>query len=108
MWSRRQTPQQATIGPVPMEGVERTNAVVVRGLGQGIKALRRDPYAIEVNQGRNCYVCWRFEHMAHYCRNRERERAMEGRRVEYGEGRIKEIHEHANNLKKVENLEFLH
>ena len=33
---------------------------------------------------------------------------MEGRRVEYGEGRIKEIHEHTNNLKEIENLEFLH
>ena len=32
VWQRRQQPpQQATIGPVPMEGVERTNAVVVRG-----------------------------------------------------------------------------
>jgi len=46
--------------------------------------------------------------MAHYYRNRERGRAMEGRRVEYGKGRIKKIHEYANNLKKVENLEFLH
>ena len=26
-------PQQATIGPAPMEGVERTNVVVVRGQG---------------------------------------------------------------------------
>ena len=32
VWQRRQQPpQQATIGPVPIEGVERTNAVVVRG-----------------------------------------------------------------------------
>jgi len=33
VWQRRQEmlPQQATIGPTPMEGVERTNAVVVRG-----------------------------------------------------------------------------
>ena len=28
-------PQQATTGPAPMEGIERTNAVVVRGQGQG-------------------------------------------------------------------------
>ena len=34
VWQRRQqSPQQATIGPAPMEGVERTNAVVVRGQG---------------------------------------------------------------------------
>ena len=36
VWQRRQPlPQQATTGPAPMEGVERTNVVVVRGLGQG-------------------------------------------------------------------------
>ena len=45
--------------------------------------------------------------MAHHCRNRGRERTMEGRRVEYRRGRIEKIHEHANNLKEVENLEFL-
>jgi len=27
--------QQVTIGPAPMEGVERTNVVVIRGAGQG-------------------------------------------------------------------------
>jgi len=31
---------------------------------------------------------------------------MEGRRVEYGGGRIEEINEHSNNLKRVENLEL--
>jgi len=43
VWQRRQIPpQQATTGPAPMEGVERTNAVVVRGTGQGVGApLRR-------------------------------------------------------------------
>jgi len=56
VWQRRQPlPQQATIGPAPMEGVERTNAVVVRGSGvgggQSIGApLRQDPYAMEVNR----------------------------------------------------------
>jgi len=34
VWQRRQPlPQQATTGPAPIEGVERTNAVVVRGQG---------------------------------------------------------------------------
>ena len=37
--------------------------------------------------------------MAHHCRNRGREKAMEGRRVEYRGGRIEEINEHLNNLK---------
>ena len=32
VWQRRQPlPQQATMGPAPMEGIKRTNAVVVRG-----------------------------------------------------------------------------
>jgi len=36
VWQRRQPlSQQATTGPAPMEGVERTNAVVLRGLGVG-------------------------------------------------------------------------
>ena len=108
VWQRRQTPpQQTTIGPVLMEGVEKTNTVVVRRLEQDIRASRRNPYAIEVDQGRNYYVCGRFGHMAHHYRNRGRGKAIEGRRVEYGGRRIEEIHVYANNLKGVENLEFL-
>jgi len=67
--------QQATTGPALMEGVERTNAVVVR------VPPRRDSYAIEVDRGRNCYACGGFGHMARHCRNRGRGRLMEGRRV---------------------------
>jgi len=53
-----------------MEGVERTNAVVVRGAGQGIGVLlRRDSYAMEIDQGRNCYTCRGFGHMARHCMN---------------------------------------
>ena len=33
VWQRRQMPQQVTTRPAPMEGVERTNAVVVREQG---------------------------------------------------------------------------
>jgi len=91
-----------------MEGVERTNVVVVRGQGQRMGAPpKRDPYAMEIDRGRNCYTCGGFRHMACHCRNRERGRAMEGRRVEYGGGRIEEINKHLNNLKEVENLELL-
>ena len=101
-------PQQATTGPAPMEGVERKNTVVVRGQGQGIGVpLRRDPFAMEVDRGRNCYACGGFGHMACHCRNRGRGRPMDGRRVEYGGGRIEEILNNSNNLKEVENLEFL-
>jgi len=93
-------PQQATMGPAPMEGIERTDAVVVResgaGAGQNVGVPpRRDPYAMEVDRGRNCYVCRGFRHMACHCRNRGRGRPMDGRRVEYGgrrfEGNIKQI-----------------
>ena len=45
--------------------------------------------------------------MACHCRNRGRERPMEGRRVEYRRGRIEEIYDQRDNLKGVENLELL-
>ena len=108
VWQRRQMPQQATMGPAPMEGIERTNAVVVRGSGQGAGVPpRRDPFAMEVDRGRNCYTCGGFGHMAHHCRNRGRGRPMDGRRVEYGGGRIEEIFDQRDNLKGAENLELL-
>jgi len=75
VWQRRQPlPQQATTGPAPMEGVERMNAVVVRGQGAGVgqnvgPPQRRDSFAVEVDQGRSCYACGGFRHMARYCRN---------------------------------------
>ena len=104
-------PQQATTGPAPMEGIERTNAVVVRGQGQGQSAgvpLRRDPYAMEVDRGRNCFACGGFGHMAHHCRNQgQRGRVGDNRRVEYGGGQIEEILDNTNNLKGGENLELL-
>ena len=104
-------PQQATTGPAPMEGVERTNTVVLRGQGMGQGAgvpPRRDPFAMEVDRGRNCFACGRFRHMARHCRNRGmRGRVAENRRVEYGRGRIEEINNLADNLKEGENLELL-
>ena len=101
-------PQQATIEPTPMEGVERTNAVVVRGSGVEVGQSmgtppRRDPYAMEVDCGRNCYACGGFGHMAHNCRNRGR--VM--RRVEIGGGRFEGNIKQIGHLKEVENLEAL-
>jgi len=114
VWQRRQPlPQQATTGPAPMEGVERTNVVVVRGAGAGMGQSmgvppRQDPYAMEIDRGRNCYACGCFGHMACNCRNRgQRGRVVENRRVEYGGGRIEEITNFLNNLKEEENLELL-
>ena len=94
------------MGPAPMEGVERTNAVVVREQGQGAEiSLRRDLFAMEVDRGRNCFACGGFGHMARHCRNQgQRGRVAENRRVEYGGGRIKEISNYMNNLKEIENL----
>ena len=68
---------------------------------------RWDPFAMEVDQGQNCYACGGFGHMACHCRNRGRGRPMEGRRVDYSGGRIEEILDNANNLKGGENLELL-
>ena len=108
VWQRRQPlPQQATTGPAPMEGIERTNVVVVRGQGAGVPP-RRDPFAMDIDRGRNCYACGGFGHMAHNCRNRGmRGRVEENRRVEYGGGQIEEIMDISNNLKGAENLELL-
>ena len=110
VWQRRQQlPQQAPTGPAPMEGIERMNIVVVREQrqGQGVGAPpRRDPYAMEIDRERNCYVYGGFGHMACHCRNKERGRAIEGRRVEY-RGRFEGNIEQIRHLKEVENLEAL-
>ena len=54
-----------------MEGIERTNAVVVRRQGQSAEIPSRwDPFAMDIDHGRNCYTCRGFGHMAHHCRNR--------------------------------------
>ena len=92
-----------------MEGVERTNAVVVRGQGQGVGIPPRwDSFAMEVDRERNCYTCGGFGHMARNCRNRgQRGRVVDNRRAEYSGGRIEEITNFADNLKEGENLELL-
>ena len=61
---------------------------------------RKDPYAIEVDRGRNCYACRGFGHLAFYCRDWER--VVEERRLGY-----KRLYEYKNNLKGEENLRTL-
>jgi len=69
---------------------------------------RRNPYAMEVDRGRNCYAYGGFGHMARHCRNRgQRGRVAERRRLEYGGERIEGINKYLDNLKGVENLESL-
>ena len=104
-------PQQATNRPAPMEGIERTNVVVVRGSGveqsEGAPP-RRDPFAKDIDRGWNCYACGGFGHMSHHCRNwGQRGRVVENRRVEYGGESIEEIINLTNNLKEGKNLELL-
>jgi len=63
---------------------------------------------MEIDRRRNCYTCGGFEYMARHYRNQgQRERVTENRRLEYGGGRIKGIHEQLDNLKGMENLESL-
>ena len=102
-------PQQATTGPALMEGVERTNAVVIREQGQGAGIPPRwDPFAMDIDRGRNCYACGGFGHMACHCRNQgQRGRVTDNRRVKYEGGRIEEILNLTDNLKEGENLELL-
>ena len=89
-----------------MEGVERSNVVVMRRLGQGMGALpRRDLYAMEVDRGRNCYTYRGFGYIARHCRNRKG-RVAEGRRLEYN-GRREGPYKHKNHLKEEENSETL-
>ena len=69
-------PQQVTIGPTPMEGVERTNVVMLYPQ-QREDVTQRNLYAMEIDRERNCYTCRGFGHMARHCRNRRRESELE-------------------------------
>ena len=69
-----------------MEGVKRTNTVIVHPNQREVFA-QYNPYAMEIDRGnRNCYNYKRFEHLVRNCRNREIEnRIGKGRRLEYGQ-----------------------
>jgi len=59
--------------PALVEGIERTNVVLVRNplQGQGEKGggIKRDLYTIDMGRGRNCYSCGEFGHLVRNCRN---------------------------------------
>jgi len=55
------------IGPTLIERVERTNTLMAHPQ-QRIGLMQHNPYAIEVDRGRNCYSCRRFGHLAWNCR----------------------------------------
>jgi len=61
------------VKPTPMEEIERTNTVVVRNSLQGQEGregeMRRDPYTMDVNRGRNYYNCRGFSYIVQNCRN---------------------------------------
>ena len=89
-----------TIGPASMKGIERTNTMVTRNLGRQIGPPKRDSYMIDVDRGRNCYVCGGFGYLARNCKNSGvGNRIGEERRLEYRHRRmIEEENKNTNNL----------
>ena len=70
---------------------------------------RKDPYAMDINRGRNCYACRGSGHMVQYCRNkRKRIRIENSRKLEYRQRWGREGNfEQSDNLKEEKNLESL-
>ena len=62
--------QQVSMGPAPIEGVERTNAVMVNSQ-QRAGFPPRNSYAMDMDRNnRMCYACGGFGYMVKNCRNR--------------------------------------
>jgi len=90
-----------------MEGVERTNVMIVCP-SQRARLAQYNSYAMDIDRGnQNCYNCRGFGHLARNCRNRGN-RIGEGRRLEYGSNngqrRMIEEGDKQNNLNRKGNL----
>jgi len=60
--------------------------------------MRRDPYIVNVDRGRNCYSCGSFGHLGQNCRSWEI--IGQRRRMEYGNN----LNMEQNNLNRKESL----
>ena len=58
-------------GPTSIEGVERTNIVMVHPQQQAKLMPRHNLYIMDMNQERNCYSCRGYGHIMKNCRNQE-------------------------------------
>ena len=99
-------PQQVTIGPAPIEGVEKMNTVMARLQQQETGFPLRNPYAMEVDRSnKNCYNYGGFRHLVRHCSNRGTgNRIGEGRRLEYEGQRREEEGKGPSNLNEKGNL----
>ena len=77
------------------------NIVVVRNplqrQGERREGVRRDPYVMDIDKGRNCYNCGRFDYMARHCRSCGI--VGQRRKIEY-----RDNVNHRGNLKEKESL----
>jgi len=68
-----------------MEGVERTQVVIVCPQ-QRTRLAQCNPYAMDIDREKNCYVYGGFRYLARHYRNRGVGNRIEGRRLEYKQG----------------------
>ena len=69
VWLRRQEASQQWMltRPALMEGVERTNAVMIH-LTQRVGLVQHNFYVMKMDREKNCYSCGGFGHLVQNCR----------------------------------------